>query len=55
MEMYCISCKKYPANENLSVRKPKQNRIMLLSNCIICDKKKSTFIKNNSSILIDLK
>ena len=55
METYCISCKKYPANENLSARKPKQNRLMLLSNCTICDKKKSIFIKNNSSVLIDLK
>ena len=26
--------------------KTKQNRLMLLSNCTICGKKKSTFIKN---------
>ena len=32
-------------NENLNVRKTKQNRLMLLSNCAICSKK-STFIKN---------
>ena len=45
METYCISRKKYTANENSSARKPKQNRLMLLSNCAICGKK-STFIKN---------
>ena len=46
METYCVSCKKYAANENSSVRKTKQNRLILLSNCAICGKKKSTFIKN---------
>ena len=29
-----------------SVRKIKQNRLMRLSNCTICGKKKSNFIKN---------
>ena len=46
METYCVSCKKYTANENSSVRKTKQNKLMLLSNYAICDKKKTTFIKN---------
>ena len=46
MENYCVSCKKNTANENSSVRKTKQNRLMLLSNCAVCGKKKSTFIKN---------
>ena len=47
METYCVSCKKYTENKNSSVRKTKQNRlIMLLSNCTICGMKKSTFIKN---------
>ena len=36
---------KNTANENSSVRKTKQNRIMLLPNCAICDKKKLAFIK----------
>ena len=47
MDMYCISCKKYTANQNSNVRKTKQNRSMLLPNCAIHDKKRSTFIKNN--------
>ena len=46
METCCISCKKYTENENLNVRKIKQNRLLLLSDCAVCGKKKSTFIKN---------
>ena len=45
METYCVSCKKNTANENSSRRKTKQNRLMLLSNCVVCCEKKSTFIK----------
>ena len=41
MESYCVSCKKYTANENSTVRKIKQNRLMILSNCSISGKKKS--------------
>ena len=43
METYCISCKKDTAKENSNVRKAKPER---LSNCAVCGKKKSTFIKN---------
>ena len=46
MKIYCISYKKYTVNETSSVTKTKQNRLMLLSNCAVCDKKKSTFIEN---------
>ena len=46
MDEYFVSYKKNTANQNSSVRKTKQNRLMLLSNCVVCDKKKSTFIKN---------
>ena len=46
MKTYCVSCKRYTTNENSSVRKTKQNRLMLLSNCAVCGKKKSTFIRN---------
>ena len=45
METYFLSCKRNTANENSSVRKTKQNRSMLLSNCAVYGKKKSTFIK----------
>ena len=46
METYCVSPRKYTGNENSNVRKTKQNRLMLLSNCSICGKKKPTSIKN---------
>ena len=31
---------------NSSVRKAKQNRLIILSDCAVCGKKKSTFIEN---------
>ena len=47
METYCVSCKKYTPNENSSIRKTKQlYRLILLANCAVCGKKKSTFLKN---------
>ena len=46
METYSVSCKKNTANKNSNVRKTKQDRLILLSSWAICEKKKSTFIKN---------
>ena len=46
METYCVSCKINTVNENSSVGKTKENRLMLLSNCAVSGKKKLTFIKN---------
>ena len=46
METQCVSCTKKTANKNSSVRKAKQNRIMFLSICAVCGKKKPRFIKN---------
>ena len=43
METYCLRCKKNTANENSSVRKTKQNRLILFSNCAVCGNKKSTY------------
>ena len=51
MEIYLVSCKKYTANVNSSVRKTNQNRLMLLSNCAVCSKK-STFIKIKKFIIL---
>ena len=39
METYGVSCKKYTGNENSSVRKTKQNGLMLLSNCALIKNK----------------
>ena len=36
MITYCVSCKKNIVNKNLSVRKTKQNILMLVSNCAVC-------------------
>ena len=38
--------KEKTANENYSVRKTKKNRLMLLSSCDVCSKRKSRYIKN---------
>ena len=46
METYSVSCNKNTANKNSTVRKTKQNRLMLLSNCAASGKKNSRFIKN---------
>ena len=46
MEMYCVSCKKNTGNNKSTVKRTKQNRLMLASNCIVCGKKKSRLIKN---------
>ena len=39
METYCLRCKKNTANKNYSVRKTKQNRLMLTSNFTVSGKK----------------
>ena len=44
METYCVSCKKNTASKNSIVRKTKETRLMFLSNCTACGKKKSTFL-----------
>ena len=49
-------CKKYTANKNSNVRKTKKNILMLLSNCIDCEKKNHLLEKIKSyTILINLK
>ena len=46
METYCDSCRKYTDNKNSRVENSKKNWLMLLPNCAVYGKKKSTFIKN---------
>ena len=46
METYHVSCKKNTVNKDSSVRRTKQNRLMLVSDCAICDNKKSSFNEN---------
>ena len=44
-----MSCIKNTSDKNFSVKRIKQNRLMLLSNCTICVRKKSTYIKNQEA------
>ena len=46
MGTYFVSCIKNTAKKSFSVRRIKQNGLMLVSNCVVCDKKKTCFIKN---------
>lgn len=46
MEKYYVSCKKNTPNKNSRVKEKEQNRLMLVSNRVACDKKKTRFIKN---------
>ena len=41
METYCVSRNKNTANKKSSVRKSKQNRLTLVSNCAICGKERT--------------
>ena len=45
METYCISCKKNTANKKFSVKRTKQNRLMLVSDFTICSKKNQVLLK----------
>ena len=40
METYYVTCKKNTENKNSSVRGTTQNRLMFVSNCAVCGKKK---------------
>ena len=54
METYCISCKKNTANKNYSVRRTEQNRLILVSNCAVCGKKLTRFIKHQEASRLKL-
>ena len=41
MSSYCLKCRKSTEIKNLNVIKTKNERIMLLSKCAVCDTKKS--------------
>ena len=45
MLSYCFKCRKNTESKNPKVARTKNKRIMLLSNCVVCDSKKSKFIK----------
>ena len=46
---YCLKCRKNTESKNPKVARTKNERIMLLSKCKVCDTKKSEFIKEQES------
>ena len=49
MESYCLKCKKYTKNINPQVCSTSNSKLMILSNCAICNSKKSKFIKKQDA------
>ena len=45
---YCLKCRKNTESKNSKVTRTK-NRIMLLSNCVVCDRKKPKFLKQQEA------
>ena len=39
MEAYCLKCKQNTRHKNCNIIRTKHNRLMITSNCGICDKK----------------
>ena len=49
MLSYCLKCRKNTKSKNPKVARTKTGKIMLLSKCALCDKKKSKFIKKQEA------
>ena len=49
MNSYCLSCKKYTKNIYPKIVRTKNNRLMMLSKCSVCNNKKSKFIKEQEA------
>ena len=45
MLSYCLKCRKNTEGKNPKVVRTKNGKIMLLPKCVVCDTKKSKFIK----------
>ena len=45
----CLSCKKDTKNYNPKIVRTKNNRLMMLSKCSVCNNKKSKFIKEQEA------
>ena len=51
-ETYCLACRKYTENINPKIVRNRQNRLMIQSNCAVCNSKKSRFIKEQKAMRI---
>ena len=49
LSCYCLKCRKNTESKNPKVAKAKNERIMFLSKCAVCDSKKSKFIKEQEA------
>ena len=49
MLLYCLKCIENTESKNQKFVKSKNERIMLLSNCALCDREKSRFIKEQEA------
>ena len=49
-ETYCLACRKHTKNINPKIVRNKQNRLMIQSNCAVCNNKKSRFIKEQKAL-----
>ena len=49
MKSYFLKCRKDTENINPKISKTSHGRTMVLSNCAICNSKKSRFIKNQEA------
>ena len=47
---YYLKCRKNTESENLKVTRTENGRIVLLSKFVICDSKKSNFIKSKKLV-----
>ena len=47
MDSYCLSCKRFTSNKNITEHISKNNKKYIKSECVICNKGKSLFIKSN--------
>ena len=56
MLSYCLTCRKNTESKNPWIEKIKNGRVMLLSNCAVCEGKKSRFIKEEeaSKLLVNM-
>ena len=48
LSYHCLMCRENTESKNLKVPRTKSGRIMLLSNCVACDSKKSNFLTARS-------
>ena len=49
MLLYCLKSRKNTESKNPKIARTKNGRIMLLSKCAVCDRKKSKFIKQQEA------